>query len=317
MRYQEPEFLPWDGRRVPITFIGGYLGAGKTTLINEVLLKTDRRVAVIVNDVGSLNIDAGLIRSRHGDVIEVTGGCVCCSSIDGMGAAFDQLRARPIPPDHLLVELSGVAEPPRMVPWARSAGFMLDGVVVVVAADQLVPGALPEWVQQHLAMQIVSADLLILTKTDLLDQALLTSARIQLASLAGKTPVIERNPTNDLRALGQLLSLGARHPQGPSATPPATLFDAHRTQTIAVPKSLSLYQLGAWLDGLPKQMTGRIVRVKGLVATTDVGLVLVQIVGARRDITSVPEPERQTATDLVIITLPVALPLALIGGIPA
>ena len=52
MPYAEPEFLPWDGRRVPITFVGGYLGAGKTTAINEVLAAADRPIAVIVNDVG-------------------------------------------------------------------------------------------------------------------------------------------------------------------------------------------------------------------------------------------------------------------------
>ncbi len=58
MPYQEPMFLPWDGRRVPLTFVGGYLGAGKTTAINEVLRTADRPVAVIVNDVGAVNIDA-------------------------------------------------------------------------------------------------------------------------------------------------------------------------------------------------------------------------------------------------------------------
>jgi G3E family GTPase len=121
-RYVEPEFLPWDGRRVPLTFVGGYLGAGKTTAINEVLAHTDRPIAVIVNDVGAVNIDAALIRRRHGDTIELTDGCVCCSSVDGLGAAFDQIRARPEPPDHVLVELSGVAEPSQVVPWGWSAG---------------------------------------------------------------------------------------------------------------------------------------------------------------------------------------------------
>ncbi len=60
MAYQEPEFLPWDGRRVPLTFVAGYLGAGKTTAINELLAVTDRPIAVLVNDVGEINIDAAL-----------------------------------------------------------------------------------------------------------------------------------------------------------------------------------------------------------------------------------------------------------------
>ena len=68
----EPEFLPWDGRRVPVTFLAGYLGSGKTTLINSVLATTDRPVAVFVNDVGSVNVDARLIRRLSGDTLELT-----------------------------------------------------------------------------------------------------------------------------------------------------------------------------------------------------------------------------------------------------
>ena len=69
--YREPEYLPWDGRRVPLTFVGGYLGAGKTSIINDVLLEASHPIAVIVNDVGTVNIDARLIRRRHGDTIEL------------------------------------------------------------------------------------------------------------------------------------------------------------------------------------------------------------------------------------------------------
>ena len=130
----EPEFLPWDGRRVPVTFLAGYLGSGKTTLINSVLATTDRPVAVFVNDVGSVNVDARLIRRLSGDTLELTDGCVCCSLSDGFGAAFDQLRAREVPPDHLVIELSGVADPTRVLPWGRSAGFRLDGSCLSVGS---------------------------------------------------------------------------------------------------------------------------------------------------------------------------------------
>ena len=119
--YREPEFLPWDGRRVPITFVGGYLGAGKTTAINELLRVTDRPIAVLVNDIGAINIDAALIRRRHGDTIELTNGCVCCSSIEEFGAAFDLIRARPLPPDeqrHSPPGLTLVPRPARLRPTA-------------------------------------------------------------------------------------------------------------------------------------------------------------------------------------------------------
>jgi len=307
MSYQEPTFLPWDGRRVPLTFVGGYLGAGKTSSINEVLRHADRPIAVIVNDVGSINVDAALVRRRHGDTIELTDGCVCCSSIDGLGAAFDQIRARPTPPDHVIIELSGVAEPERMLPWGRSAGFVLDGLVVVVAADQLEPGRLPEWVHIHLDSQIRAADLLVLTKTDLVDDAGVAAARDRLAEVAPDTPVIERSPGSDaVGALGRFLALGGRRPGGVTDVSPSTLFDAHEVSLESMPSGLTVAELDAWLHALRTELEargGRLVRAKGLALTSDLGLVLVQVVGVRQEIDVVPEPERAAPTELVVIRL--------------
>ncbi len=304
MAYQEPAFLPWDGRRVPLTFVGGYLGAGKTSAINEVLRHADRPVAVIVNDVGAIDIDARLVRRRHGDTIELTDGCVCCSSIEGLGAAFDKIRARPTPPDHVIVELSGVAEPQRMLPWGRSAGFVLDGLVVVVAADQLFAGELPERVRVHVDSQISAADLLVLTKTDLVDAAAARAARTRLRELAPGTPVFAGG--HDLAlpgAVGRFLALGGRRPDGVADLPPASLFDAHDVTLLKMPSGLTVAGLGEWLLGLAERVAGRLVRAKGIVVTADLGLVLVQVVGIRQEITVVPEAERVPATDLVVITL--------------
>ena len=301
MRYQEPQFLPWDGRRVPITFVGGYLGAGKTTAINDALRHTDRPIAVIVNEVGSIDVDAALVRRRHGDTIELTDGCICCSSIDGLGAAFDQIRARPVPPDHVIVELSGVAEPARLLPWGRSAGFVLDGLVIVVAADQLELGALPERIQEHLRSQLAAADLVVLTKTDLMEDAG-DAARCAIAGMASGVPMFEGGRDRaGPGAVGRFLALGGRRPGGVTAVPAPTLFDAHDVQVLPVPDQLDRAGLERWLGALP--VTGRVVRAKGIVATADAGLVLVQVVGNRCEITPVPSPELEPATDLVVISL--------------
>ena len=304
MPYCEPEFLPWDGRRVPITFVGGYLGAGKTTIINDVLATTNRSIAVIVNDVGATNVDARLIRRRHGDVIELTNGCICCGSIEEMGVAFDRVRARPKPPDHVIVELSGVAEPHRMIPWGQSAGFMLDGVVVVVAADQLLEGALPEFVAMQFHRQIREADLLILTKTDLIDAASLGIAHDRLFELAPNTPVfLGGTGSSAPGAVGRFLALGGRSPRETVDTGSPTLFDAHETHTVKVPPGISSAELSQWLTTLAVLVDGRIVRAKGFVRTVDRDLVLVQIVGSRSEISEVPAPEYEEPTDLVVITL--------------
>jgi G3E family GTPase len=287
-----------------MTFIGGYLGAGKTTAINELLAHTDRPIAVIVNDVGSINIDAALIRKRHGDTIELTDGCICCSSLDGMGAALDQIRARPEPPDHVVVELSGVAEPARMLPWGQSAGFVLDGVVVVVAADQLSSDSLPPLVQGYIRAHITSADLLILTKTDLVEATSISSARIALAELAPNVPVLDGGLTLSMPgAIGRFLALGGRRPGGPTSLPDATLFDLHEVRSVSPPPLCTLTELHMWLRALPEFANGSVVRAKGVLATTDAGPVLLQAVGRRVEISPISIAEQHPATDVVVISL--------------
>lgn len=304
MGYREPEFLPWDGRRVPITFIGGYLGAGKTTAINELLAHADRPIAVIVNDIGAVNVDAALIRRRHGDTIELSNGCVCCSSVEELGSAFDMIRSRPSPPDLVVIELSGVAEPERMLPWGTTAGFMLDGLVVVVAADRLIDGSTPAWLAQRIDEQIRSADLLVLTKTDLLDTAAARRARTRLDELAPQTPVlITGYGVLEPGAIGRFLALGARRPPSAALAPTPSLFDAHRVQLMAAPLGPSIAELDRWVRAIPDRIDGALVRAKGIVRTRDGGLTLVQVVGTRVELTAVPEPERTAPTDLVVITL--------------
>ncbi|NND75325.1 MAG: GTP-binding protein [Ilumatobacter sp.] len=299
MPYQEPEFLPWDGRRVPITFVGGYLGAGKTTAINALLAHVDRPIAVLVNDVGTINVDAALVGRRRGDTIELTDGCVCCSLIDGFGAAFDQLRSRPEPPDHVVVELSGLAEPERVVPWGSTAGFVLDGVVIIAAADQLL--AAPDPVRTAIESQLTAADLIVLSKIDLADDARIADARRRVAEIAPGTPVVESARTGSL-AIGSLLSLGGRRPGGVADVPAPTLFDAHDVRMVPLPGDLRLHDVAAAVDDALARFDG-VVRAKGVVTPTDGPPQLIQVVGTRREITPLPEAEQQPATALTVISL--------------
>ena len=306
MPYREPEFLPWDGRRVPITFVGGYLGAGKTTAINEVLAVADRPIAVVVNDAGVINVDAALIRGCDGDAIELTDGCVCCESIDDMGGALDTIRARPEPPDHLVSELSGVAEPVNVLPWARSAGFLLDGVVIVVAVDQLVDD-LPDWVRVHVEAQIAAADLLVLSKTDLATADDVRTARDRLAALTPGVPVIAGGlGERELGALGRFLSLGGHRDADAAGVRGPTLFDLHETHTVAVAGPPRRIDIEALVAALPRRFPGRTVaRAKGGVALAegDAPSALIQVVGSRTEVTPLFENEQRPPTDLVVITV--------------
>jgi G3E family GTPase len=80
---------------LPFTVIGGYLGAGKTTLLNHLLADAaGLRIGVLVNDFGSLNIDAALVRAHAGDTIELANGCLCCSLVSGFAEVLGRVKAR-------------------------------------------------------------------------------------------------------------------------------------------------------------------------------------------------------------------------------
>lgn len=173
-------------RRVPISILSGYLGAGKTTIINHVLAEPHgRRLAVLVNDFGPINIDAGLIGSQSAATIELTNGCVCCTIGDDMGDALTDLTAWPEPPDNVLVEASGVAEPARI---ARTAGywpgFELDAVIVAADAETVQARSRDKFVGTLVHSQRRSADIIALTKTDLVEEQTLDDLRRWLACQA-------------------------------------------------------------------------------------------------------------------------------------
>ncbi|MDW3218595.1 MAG: CobW family GTP-binding protein [Acidimicrobiales bacterium] len=291
-----PEVIaPWDGRRVPVTLLGGYLGAGKTTVVNAVLAHTDRPIAVLVNDVGAVNVDASLVRRRNGDTIELTDGCVCCSLAGGLAAAFDGLRARPEPPDHIILELSGVADPARVAPWADSDGFRLDGIAVLVDAEQFLDRLDDPATGPPVATQAAAADLFVLSKLDLADADQAAQTRARLAADHPGVPVLA---AEDAIATASFLDLGTRRPGGVADTPMPALFDAHDVDVRPVPRPIERADYEAMIAALPDD----VLRAKGIAETPDGTRLLAQVVGRRRVVTELPQAESQEPTGLVVIT---------------
>ncbi len=119
--------------RIPLTVVGGYLGAGKTTLVNRILTEDHgRRIAVIVNDFGDVAVDEALIGPAIGGIRALANGCVCCAAVDGLATALTELRELEPSPEHVIIEVSGVGDPWAVAQWGRTPGYELDGVIVIV-----------------------------------------------------------------------------------------------------------------------------------------------------------------------------------------
>ncbi|MEE8276293.1 MAG: cobalamin biosynthesis protein CobW [Alphaproteobacteria bacterium] len=197
-------------RRIPATVVTGFLGAGKTSLIRHLLAHANGyRLALVINEFGELGVDRELLLGCGGcgedEVVELANGCLCCTVADEFLPTIEMLLARSAPPEHIIIETSGLALPKPLIkafawPEVRSR-VTVDGVIAVIDAEAVAQGRFapdPEATARARAAdpaldhespleelfedQLTAADLVVLNKTDLVDGAALGAVQETVAA---------------------------------------------------------------------------------------------------------------------------------------
>jgi hypothetical protein len=184
-------------KRLPVTIISGYLGAGKTSLINRLLAEDHgMKVAVIVNDFGAINIDADLISDTDADTIALSNGCVCCTMGTDLAMTLRQLALRENQPCHLIIEASGVSDPIAITNTVMAeSGFSYAGIITLVDGKNAEALFDDEDIAPQITQQIRAADLTLISKCESLAPSLLE----KLQEIGARTPtVLNGAPVSDL-----------------------------------------------------------------------------------------------------------------------
>ena len=156
---------------IPLTLISGYLGTGKTTLINNLLRTTKKKIALLVNDFGDVNIDESLIEARTDSVLSIAGGCVCCSYGNELIETLESMNSNEMLPDHIVLEASGIALPSKIIQTISLMDFLsFHGTVLLTDASRLRSQLNDLYISDTISSQIEQHDLLVLNKTDLLNE---------------------------------------------------------------------------------------------------------------------------------------------------
>jgi cobalamin biosynthesis protein CobW len=297
-------------RKLPATIVTGFLGAGKTTLVRHLLEHGGgRRIALIVNEFGDVGIDGNLLAScgiagcGEDDIIELANGCLCCTVADEFLPVMQALLDRADPPEHIVIETSGLALPKPLVkafhwPEIRSR-VTIDGVVAVVDAAAVAAGRFldtPEMMakpdhdnplEEVFEDQLLCADMVLLNKTDLVDGDGLRRALAGMAeSLRPGVKVLHtaHGAVDPVVLLGLSAAAEDDLASRPSHHDGADDHDHDDFESFAVLLP-EIEESGALAERLHRAITDHdILRLKGFLAVTGKpARQVVQAVGARMD----------------------------------
>jgi len=269
-------------RPIPVLVVAGFLGSGKTTLVERLLrasIAEGAKLAIVSNEFGDTGIDQALLDQGLDGFVELDGGCVCCRLSDALAETLLTLYARATP-DRLVLECSGLALPADVLAqfWRKPLRHWtaeLVAVVVVDAERAAAEGeAEPTWVQQ-----LEAADLVVLNKLDLVDDAARLRARAAIDAITGGRPIVEAVRCDvDPAVLFPTLAPRHDHPHDHDHAAHEALHARYRTEELLFPDVVDPAWIVAHVAGLGA------LRAKGFVRVS-AGVSLVQGVGARVELT--------------------------------
>jgi G3E family GTPase len=301
---------------VPLTLISGFLGSGKTTVLNELLSGNHGlKLAVIVNDFGSVNIDASLIKAEDSAMISLENGCICCSSAGQLSEAIDNVIGLEDPPDAIVVEASGIADPQSTLFLAlTNKKIKLDGLVTVVDADSVLDRLNERRLESLIERQIEAADVVLLNKADLASKERIAEIQQWIAGKAPQAVVVE----SKFGKVPPAVLVGLESGYFEENKDPKTEIRHHHhddeleTWTFSSPIPLDSASLMEVIKSLPET----IIRAKGIVQMADEPMhrVIFQLVGKRWEFRKGEAwADEAPGTNLVLIGLPGSIPDELRG----
>ncbi len=303
---------------IPLTLIGGYLGAGKTTLVNSLLAGGHGlRLAVLVNDFGEVDIDGRLVVAHDGETYTLANGCICCSFGDDLGETLRGIARADDPPDAVIVEASGVADARRLAASTGEwFGFEHHATLVLADAETVRARSEDPYVADLVRSQLAGADLVVLNKVDLVAESDVDELLAWCRSIGVDGPIL---PTTNGRVPIEVLT---SVPAGRS--PVDRVHDDHHVPF----SSVVVRPTGPWrrtqLEAALASLPPEVVRVKGFVDLDDDGVgrrVVVQLASRRTRITDAPDRSAAggDADDepvLVVIAVGDLDPAALAAALP-
>jgi G3E family GTPase len=246
--------------KTPVSIITGYLGSGKTTLLRHIIANSDRKIAILMNEFGKIGIDGAILKGRAIDMIELTGGCVCCSMTGEFQAAIREIREK-INPELIVVETTGVAEPDALVGdmLENLEDVRLDSVVTIVDADSMIRFPSLGYTGK---IQIEMADILIINKIDLVTADQMRQIRQKLEDLNSRALKLEAVRCNinvsiilDTKPVEKNVRTNHDHKRSRTDNIESFFFSSQ--------KPMSREKLEEFLSSLPPE----IIRIKGFVLT--------------------------------------------------